>query len=243
MINKTDLHGIIHKYYLNNRVETTKWVIKDDTLTINFEDVSRSFIGDLTYHNIDIQDMELGLGNATRFLKLLAILNGELFIDFVKTQGIVEKLIIDDSQFNIKYALYDPESIPPVAKLGGYPDMDLEMKLETDDIDALLRANTALSECNEFGIEPSKNLDDEDIVNFMFGENSAHSNKITYSVRADIKNNFGKQFRFDTSLFKDILNANKKSEESTLRFSTTGLLHYNFKGENYEVNYYTNPKA
>ena len=77
----------------------------------------------------------------------------------------------------------------------------------------------------------------------MFGENSAHSNKVTYSVRADIKNNFGKQFRFDTSLFKDILNANKKSEESTLRFSTTGLLHYNFKGENYEVNYYTNPKA
>ena len=105
MINKTDLHSIIHKYFLNGKVETVKWVVKDKTLTIEFMDLGGSFIGNLKCENIDFPDIEIGVGNTSRLLKLLAILNGELYVDFISQEDIIEKLTLDDSKFNIKYSL------------------------------------------------------------------------------------------------------------------------------------------
>ena len=79
--------------------------------------------------------------------------------------------------------------------------------------------------------------------NFIFGENSPHSNKVTYGVRGNVINNFDVDFRFDSELLKEILNANKKCEEGLIKFSTRGLLHYIFKEEGCSTDYYTTRKV
>ena len=63
MINKTDLHSIIHKYFLNGKVETVKWSIKDKVLSIEFMDLGGSFIGNLKYEEIDLPNVEVGFAN------------------------------------------------------------------------------------------------------------------------------------------------------------------------------------
>ena len=243
MINKTDLHSIIHKYFLNGKVETVKWSIKDKVLSIEFMDLGGSFIGNLKYEEIDLPNVEVGFGSTSRFLKLLAILNGELYIDFISQGGIIEKMTLDDSKFNIKYALYALEGVPKVATLDEYPEIDVEISLTTEDIESLLKANHAISENNEFSIKIDKNLDGEDMVNFIFGENSPHSNKVTYGVRGNVINNFDVDFRFDSELLKEILGANKKCLEGIIKFSTKGLLHYIFKEEGCSTDYYTTRKV
>ena len=243
MINKTDLHSIIHKYFLNGKVETVKWVVKDKTLNIEFMDLGGSFIGRLKYEGIDLPDISIGFGSTSRFLKLLAILNGELYVDFISQEDIIEKLTLDDSKFNIKYSLYALEGVPEVATLDNYPEIDVEIPLTTEDIESLLKANHAISENNEFMVKLDKSLDGEDIINFIFGENSPHSNKVTYGIRGNIINNFDVDFRFDSELLKEILNSNKKCNEGLIKFSTKGLIHYTFKEEECSTDYYTTRKV
>ena len=81
------------------------------------------------------------------------------------------------------------------------------------------------------------------MINFIFGENSPHSNKVTYGIRWNVINNFDVDFRFDSELLKEILNANKKCEEGLIKFSTRGLLHYIFKEEGCSTDYYTTRKV
>ena len=152
-------------------------------------------------------------------------------------------MTLDDSNFNIKYSLYALEGVPDVATLDDYPEIDVEIPLTVEDIESLLKANHAISENNEFAIQIYKNLDGEDMINFIFGENSPHSNKVTYGVRGNVINNFDIDFRFDSELLKEILNANKKCEEGLIKFSTRGLLHYIFKEEGCSTDYYTTRKV
>ena len=90
MINKTDLHNLIHKYYLNGLVERVKWNIKNNILEMDFMDDSAQVVGNLKAEEIEINDIEVGFVSTTRLLKLLAILNGDLHIDFLYTQDVAE---------------------------------------------------------------------------------------------------------------------------------------------------------
>ena len=54
MVNKTDLHNLIHKYYLNGLVERVKWNIKKNTLNIDFVDESAQVVGSLKAKEIGI---------------------------------------------------------------------------------------------------------------------------------------------------------------------------------------------
>ena len=52
MINKTDLHNLIHKYYLNGLVERVKWNIKNNVLEMDFMDDSAQVVGNLKAEEI-----------------------------------------------------------------------------------------------------------------------------------------------------------------------------------------------
>ena len=259
MVNKTDLHNLIHKYYLNGLVERVKWNIKKNTLNIDFVDESAQVVGSLKAEEIGIKDVEIGFSDTTRLLKLLAILNGELDVDFISNEDIVEKMTIDDSKFNVKYSLSFIGFVPLVPKVKNYPEIDAEIILNREDIDSLLKAKGAISESDEVSIVSDKNIDGEDIVNFIFGDpNTPHSNKVTFGVRANIINNLddykceiiGDIYEdqnkytgeYNTIILKNILSVNKNCGEGTIKFSSQGMLHYNFVEDNFSTTYYMTSK-
>ena len=243
MVNKIDLHNLIHKYYLNGLVERVKWNIKKNTLNIDFVDESAQVVGSLKAKEIGIKDVEIGFSDTTRLLKLLAILNGELDVDFISNEDIVEKMTIDDSKFNVKYSLSFIGFVPLVPKVKNYPEIDAEITLNREDIDSLLKAKGAISESDEVSIVADKNIDGEDIVNFIFGDpNTPHSNKVTFGVRANVINNFQNGIYFDSNILKNILSVNKNCGEGIIKFSSQGMLHYNFIEDNFSTTYYMTSK-
>ena len=243
MINKTDLHNLIHKYYLNGLVERVKWNIKDNTLEMDFMDDSAQVVGNLKAEDVEVKDIEVGFSNTSRLLKLLAILNGDLHVDFQFTEDVAEKMTIDDAKFNVNYSVSAIESIPKVPKIQNYPEIDAEIYLSREDIDSLLKAKGAIAESDEVSIVADKTLDGEDMINFIFGDpNTPHSNKVTYGVRSKIINNFDSGTYFDSSLLKNILSVNKNCGEGLIKFSAMGMLHYVFNEGTCTTNYYMTSK-
>ena len=243
MVNKTDLHNLIHKYYLNGLVERVKWNIEDNNLNIDFVDESAQVVGNLKVKKIGIKDIEIGFHDTTRLLKLLAILNGELSVDFISEGDIIEKMTIDDSKFNINYTLSFIGHVPLVPKVKNYPEIDAEITLNREDIDSLLKAKGAISESDEVSIVADKNIDGEDIINFIFGNpNAAHSNKVTFGVRANVIKNFQNAVYFDSNILKNILSVNKNCGEGIIKFSSLGMLHYNFVEDDFTTTYYMTNK-
>ena len=57
MINKLTLQSAINKYHLGE-IESVKWTVKDNTLSVDFMSLNKEIIGKLTYNNL-FQFMDL----------------------------------------------------------------------------------------------------------------------------------------------------------------------------------------
>ena len=74
-------------------------------------------------------------------------------------------------------------------------------------------------------------------IEFIFGDNTGFSNKITYQINGNITKN-DISIPFDSDVFKDILNANKDMDNGTLKLSEQGMLKLNFYSEEVNSEYF-----
>ena len=80
MINKNDLQSTIGKYHLNGLVESVKWTIVDNALTIDFQSPYKDMIGRLNHTSFPLTDAEVAIYDTSKLNKLLSITSGEVFI-------------------------------------------------------------------------------------------------------------------------------------------------------------------
>jgi hypothetical protein len=80
-------------------------------------------------------------------------------------------------------------------------------------------------------------MDSTNICEFIFGDNTGFSNKITYQINGTILKS-GIEIPFDSDVFKDILNANKDMDSGTLKLSEQGMLKLNFYSEEVNSEYF-----
>ena len=212
MINKLQLQSIINKYYLGVN-EAVKWEIENNELGINFMTPTKDVIG-----SVSCKDLELEKNNA-----------------------IYTKLKISDLNFNLNYALSDPLLIGKVGEVT-IPDWVVELDLTQEDIDNLIKAKSALSGIDNMLVTTTTNLDNEDVVEFVFGDESGHNNKITYQVKGKITEQDIK-LPFNSDIFKTILHANKDMGGGKLYLSSMGLIQLEFELENIFSRYFIVRKA
>ena len=87
-------------------------------------------------------------------------------------------------------------------------------------------------------ITTTTDFDNNPICEFIFGDNTGFSNKITYQVNGgDIKNN-NLSIPFNSDIFKDILNNNKDMDLCKLKLSDTGILKLEFISEEINSEYF-----
>lgn len=240
MINKGVLQSVINKYHLGIN-EDVKWNIKDKKIEVDFMTPTRDVIGKVTSTNFDLEDSKLAIFDTKKLLNLTSICNGDLLLELVKNKEIFTKLKISDLNFNLDYALSDPLLISKVGTVN-VPEWCVEIDLEGDDIDHLIKAKSALSGIDNMLATTTKDLDGVDVCEFVFGDESGHNNKITYQISGNITDpNLKIPFNSDT--FKTILHANKDMESGTLKISTMGLMELKFQSENISSEYYIVRKA
>ena len=87
-------------------------------------------------------------------------------------------------------------------------------------------------------ITTTQDFDGNNICEFIFGDNTGFSNKITYQVNGgEIKNN-DLNVPFNSEIFKDILNNNKDQDYCKLKLSDNGILKLDFTSDSIESEYF-----
>ena len=83
-------------------------------------------------------------------------------------------------------------------------EYEVQLDASADDINYLIKAKNALSDVDQMLIRTTEDLDGSPIVEFLFGDKEGFSNKITYQIQGQIKDN-DIEMPFDSNVFKDIL--------------------------------------
>lgn len=228
MVNKLLVQSIINKYYLGLN-ESVKWVVEGSTLNIDFMTPTKDVIGSVSCDNFDLEDCKLAIYDTKKLQNLISICSGELLLELTKNNALNTKLKISDLNFNLTYALSDPLLI---GKVGTVNDAEwvVEVNLETEDVSNLIKAKSALSEVDNMIVTTTTNLDDENVVEFVFGDESGHNNKIAYQLPGVIKEE-NMKLPFNSDTLKTILQANKDMGGGKLYLSSMGLMKLEFSNE------------
>jgi len=222
MIQKNILQSVISKYYLDGLVEQVKWEVKSKKLTINFMVPDRDMLGKVELDKFDLEDANLAIYNTTQLNKLLGITSGELLLKVNKS-----KLNISDTQFDVSYSLAELFLIGKVASAEEPKQYTTSFTLDVEQQNALIKSKNALGiEDKTLLITGGLSPDKEPILLFTFGENTEHSNKVTYTV--PIKKEVNLKLSFNSEYVKAILSANKELETCNVSILTDGLLKFNF---------------
>jgi|TARA_R100001224_G_scaffold103112_1_gene75668 hypothetical protein len=240
MISKNILQNVISKYYLGE-IESVKWEIKNNQLTVNFITPSRMVLGNVKCNNFPLEDADLAIFHTKKLSNLISICNGELLLELEKQKEMLLKLNISDLNFNLSYALADPLLIKSTGKAKPVDGWDMELKITRDEIGNLLKAKSALSEIDNMLVTSTKDLDGVDVCEFIFGDEAGHNNKITYQLKGEIKKENIK-IRYNSDMLKTILNANKDVDEGVFKISKEGLMYLAFQNEEIESEYYMVPQ-
>ena len=235
MINKLTLQSAINKYYLGE-IESVKWIIKDNTLYVDFMSLNKEVIGKLTYRNFNVEDCELAIFDTKKLLNLINITSGDLLLSIEKVKDINTKLHIADNSFNLTYALADPLLIGKIGTVKE-TEWDAVLPLEIEFVEYLIKAKSALQGVDNMTITPTKDLNDTDVCIFSFGDENGHNNRITYQMYGEIQPS-DISIPFNSNSFKNILNSNKDLEEGKIYINYEGLMKLCFKSEDSESEYY-----
>ena len=235
MINKLTLQSAINKYYLGE-IESVKWIIKDNTLYVDFMSLNKEVIGKLTYRNFNVEDCELAIFDTKKLLNLINITSGDLLLSIEKVKDINTKLHIADTSFNLTYALADPLLIGKIGTVKE-TEWDAVLPLEIEFVEYLIKAKSALQGVDNMTITPTKDLNDTDVCIFSFGDENGHNNRITYQMYGEIQPS-DISIPFNSKSFKNILNSNKDLEEGKIYINYEGLMKLYFKSEDSESEYY-----
>ena len=235
MISKGTLQSVISKYHLNGLNNQVKWRIKDNTLTIYAGERGR--VCKVHLNDFPLEDGELGIFDTGKLNKLLSITSGNLELKLDKIKSVFTRLHIADSNFDLTYSLAD---ILILGKTTWYEDptqYEIELNLSREDIDHLINAKGALADVDNMLITSNNNLDGDLICEFIFGDNTGFSNKITYQLQGTIlKNNIS--IPFNSDIFKDILSSNKEMDSAKLKLSELGMMNIEFVSDNIQSSYY-----
>lgn len=235
MINKSTIQSVINKYYLGLN-ESVKWNVKDNNLEIDFMTPTKDVIGSVSCENFQLEDSKLAIYDTKKLSNLISICNGDLLLELEKTNKVFTKLKISDMNFNLNYALSDPLLIDKVGTVN-IPDWVVELDLTPEDIENIIKAKSALAQIDNMLVTTSTNLDGEDVVEFVFGDESGHNNKITYQILGDIKET-NLKLPFNSDIMKTILQANKDMDGGKLYLSTMGLMRLQFTNEGISSDYF-----
>jgi len=239
MIAKTYLQSIISKYYMEGLIDSTKWIIKDNQLIIDFISPNKNLVGKIVVDNFIFVDAELGVFDTTKLNKLISITNRDIQLEAIKAGKKCTKLILSDNQFTISYTLADTMLISKAPQVEE-PEYEIEALLENDDILAMIRAKTALTDVNTLIIQPYETIDGKSQLEFIFGNNDEYSNKISYYISQLTKNEVNKTYKisYDLELLKLIMNANKEISRGKLYISLSGIIKLEFENNDIKSTYF-----
>ena len=233
MIQKLHLTSAISKYYLNGMNEAVIWEIKDNTLNVKFNAPSKEMLGSVMFRNVPLEDSKIGISNTTQLNKLLHITNGTLELSYIKNKNIPYKLIVADRSFTLNYTIADAMIIPKPGNIIGDINFSIKAPLDSESINSIVKAKTAVTESETVVIKPSSNEDGEYMIEMEFGGNVEYANKVSFFISNVETVNIPKDFKvqYNSEMIKEIMHCNKDMHSGTMSINLEGIMKLEFTTE------------
>jgi hypothetical protein len=233
MIQKLHLTSAISKYYLNGMNEAVIWEIKDNTLNVKFNAPSKEMLGSVMFRNVPLEDSKIGISNTTQLNKLLHITNGTLELSYIKNKNIPYKLIVADRSFTLNYTIADAMIIPKPGNIIGDINFSIKAPLDSESINSIVKAKTAVTESETVVIKPSSNEDGEYMIEMEFGGNVEYANKVSFFISNVETVNIPKDFKvqYNSEMIKEIMHCNKDMHSGVMSINLEGIMKLEFTTE------------
>ena len=219
---------VIESFYLNGLSSQVKFKVKDNQAHIKFATDNKDCIGEIKAP-VQLEDCEIGIFNTSQLLKLLNITNEYIELKLEKQGNHFLKLHISDNQFDLSYNLSDLGLIQDPGVVPNLPPHDLEFDINFDFTQKYIKAHNALDKPPRFEIGVTKDFQGEEVVNFMVGEKSTYSNKVTFTEAGTVINQV-KPVSFSAANFREIVSVAKSANGKAYLFKD-GLLKINLEEE------------
>ena len=223
-MDKKLLIQLIESFYLNGLATQVKFKVKDNEAHIKFATDNKDCIGEIKAP-VQLEDCEIGIFNTAQLLKLLNITNEYIELKLEKQNNHFLKLHISDNQFDLSYNLSDLGLIQDPGVVPNLPPYDLEFDINFDFTQKYIKAHNALDKPPRFEIGVTKDFQGEEVINFMVGEKSTYSNKVTFTEAGTVINQV-KPVSFSAANFREIVSVAKSANGKAYLFKD-GLLKIN----------------
>ena len=228
---KNELLNFVGRYHLAGATTSVKWVAKDGKLETEFITDDQNVIGNVKT-DLDLGNHELGVYATPQLVKMLSAVGDDLDVIVNAVDKTAVSMKIKDKDINMTFMLADLSVIRQVPDLKNTPDWNITIELTNDFINKFIKAKNALPESENFGVSCS-----DGVVDMIINYSTINTNRIKFNVNSD-KSNDMPVTCFSSTLFKEILQANKNFESAELNVSSAGLARVVFKLANAESTYY-----
>jgi len=228
---KSELLNFVGRYHLAGATTSVKWVAKDGKLETEFITDDQNVIGNIKA-DLDLGDHELGVYATPQLVKMLSAIGDDLDVNINAVDKTAVSMKIKDKDVNMTFMLADLSVIRQVPDLKNTPDWNITIELTNDFINKFIKAKNALPESENFGVKCNSGEVDV-IINYS----TINTNRIKFSISSD-KSSDMPITCFSSTLFKEILQANKNFESAELNVSSAGLAKVMFKTAKGESTYY-----
>ena len=229
---KNDLLNFVSRYHLAGATTSVKWIAQSGKLQTNIITDDQNVIGTVNSTNLDLGDHELGVYATPALVKMLSAVGDDLDVNVNAVDKTAVSIKIKDKDVNMIFMLADLSVIRQVPDLKNTPDWNASIDITTNFTNKFIKANNAIPESENFGIKCSN-----DIVEMIVNYSAINTNRIKFDVDAPNSTDMS-VICFSSTLFKEILQANKDATSGKLEVSSAGLARVTFSGKDYSSTYY-----
>ena len=229
---KSDLLNFVGRYHLAGATTSVKWDAKDGSLQTEFITDDQNVIGHIDASNIDLGSNELGVYATPQLVKMLSAVGEDLTVDVKSVDKTAVSVGVKDKDVDMTFMLADLSVIRQVPDLKNTPDWNASIDITDSFRTKFIKAKNALPESENFGIKCS-----EGTVEMIMNYSSINTNRIKFELDAPNSTDMG-VICFSSTLFKEILQANKDAETGKIEISEAGLARVSFTGKTFTSTYY-----
>ena len=126
----------------------------------------------------------------------------------------------------------DLSVIPTPPPLKQLPEFEVEVNLNSEFITRFTKGKSALPDVTTFTLDCK-----DGVATLVIGYTSVASNQVKFTVDTKEYSDIGK-VSFSSTLFNEVLKANRGAKTSTMKVAKNGLAHVSFSDGEYTSNYY-----
>tara|TARA_R100000479_G_scaffold168964_1_gene110337 strand:+ start:333 stop:1028 length:696 start_codon:yes stop_codon:yes gene_type:complete len=226
-MNKTSITNFIDRYNLGGEVESVKIFSTDDMLSVNFISDDKTLLGNVTSTEKRFPNGEFGVYATSQFKSLLSVLDED-----VNVRNGDGTLKMSDDATAVNFVLSDLSVIPSVPELKQLPNFEAELSLDNEFVTKFIKAKSALPHADTFTF-----VSVDGVSEIILGYSSLNTNRVSIKVNANVDGDV-KPISFNSNYLKQVLIANRGSEQCSMKISSQGLSHLSFKTDTFTTNYY-----